>query len=157
MAQKVLSEEQMREYVEREVRKALMEESEGNAILTESINEVLDESMTDENVFSWLNNLLGRGGQQQQGQAGGGVTMEGIIGAILGRFFAPVLKKLLAKIGIEPNGPIGSVIVNAASTIGGYGIGQLVDKKWDPFGIDNIFRGSAAGKTLPRSTQGANE
>ena len=83
--------------------------------------------------------------------------MEGIIGAILGRFFAPVLGKLLAKIGIEPNGPVGSIIINAASTMGGYGLGQLVDKKWDPIGADNIFRGSAAGKTLPRSTQGANE
>lgn len=155
MAQKVLSEEQMRKYVEHEVRKALMKENRENTILAESINEALEENMADEHVFDWLKNLLGRGGQQQQGQAGGsGISMEGIIGAILGRFLAPVLEKLLAKIGIEPKGPVGSIIVKAASTMGGYGIGQWVDKKWDPVGTDNGgFLGIGGGN---RGTGGNN-
>ena len=63
--------------------------------------------------------------------------MEGIVGAILGRFMAPVLGKLLEKLGIDPDGAIGSVLVKAASTAGGFGLGQLIDKKWDPIGADN--------------------
>ena len=136
MAQKVLSEAQMREYVEQEVRRALMNEGVGNNILSESINEALEENMTDEGVLDWLQNLLGgrMGGQQGNGPH---ISMEGIVGAILGRFLAPVLEKLLAKIGIEPKSPIGSIIIKAASTMGGYGLGQLVDRKWDPIGVDN--------------------
>ena len=138
MAQKVLNEAQMRKYIETEVRKALMSESKENSILKESINEVLDESMMDEGVMDWLSNLLGIGNQgdtQQQGRQG--VSAEGIVGAILAQFLAPVLEKLLAKIGIEPKGPIGSIILRAATTMGGYKLGQFVDKKWDPIGVDN--------------------
>jgi len=138
MAQKVLNESQMRKYIEGEVRKALMNENRENSLLKESINEALEESMMDEGVMDWLNNLLGMGGQsgnQQQGRHG--ISAEGIVGAILGRFLAPVLEKLLSKIGIEPKGPIGSLIIKAATTMGGYGIGQWVDKKWDPIGVDN--------------------
>ena len=134
MTQKVLSEAQMREYVEREVRKALMKGSGENSLLSESINEVLAENMADEGIFDWLQNLFG-GAQNKQG--GSGVSMEGIIGAILGRFMAPVLSNLLAKVGIDPSGPIGSILVKAASTIGEYKLGQMVDKKWDPIGVDN--------------------
>ena len=134
MTQKVLSEAQMREYVEREVRKTLMKGSGENSLLSESINEVLAENMADEGIFDWLQNLFG-GAQNKQG--GSGVSMEGIIGAILGRFMAPVLSNLLAKVGIDPSGPIGSILVKAASTIGGYKLGQMVDKKWDPIGVDN--------------------
>ena len=135
MAQKVLSEIQMREYVEREVRKALMSENKGGTLLSESINEALSESMMDEGIMDWLNKLLGIGGQNSgQQQDRQGISAEGIIGAILGRFMAPVLEKLLSKIGIEPKGPVGSIIVKAASTMGGYGLGQFVDKKWNPIG-----------------------
>jgi len=134
MTQKVLSEAQMREYVEREVRKALMKGSGENSLLSESINEVLAENMADEGIFDWLQNLFG-GAQNKQG--GSGVSMEGIIGAILGRFMAPVLSNLLTKVGIDPSGPIGSILVKAASTIGGYKLGQMVDRKWDPIGVDN--------------------
>ena len=92
MAQKVLSEAQMREYVEQEVRRALMEGNGENSLLSESINEVIAENMADEGVLDWLKNLLGR---SQNGQGGSGISMEGIIGAILGRFLVPVLEKLL--------------------------------------------------------------
>lgn len=134
MAQKVLSEAQMREYVEREVRKALMEGKSENSLLSESINEVLAENMADEGVVDWLKNLLGR---TQNGQGGSGVSMEAVIGAILGRFMAPVLSNLLSKVGVDPNGAIGSILIKAASTLGGYKLGQMVDKKWDPINIGN--------------------
>ena len=134
MAQKVLSEAQMREYVEMEVRKALMEGNDENSLLSESINEVLAENMADEGALDWLKNLLG---MSQNGHGGSGISMEGIIGAIIGRFMAPVLSNLLIKVGIDPNGAIGSILVKAATTLGGYKIGQMVDKKWDPIGIDN--------------------
>lgn len=138
MAQKVLNEEQMREYIEQEVRKALMNENNGNTILSESINEALEENLADENIINWLKGLFG-GGQDTPGERGnrGGISMEGIIGAILGRFLAPVLAKLLAKIGIDPKSQIGVVILRAASTMGGFGLGQFIDKKFDPIGVDN--------------------
>ena len=41
MAQKALNEQQMREYVESEVRKALMNESKSKTVLQESIDEVV--------------------------------------------------------------------------------------------------------------------
>lgn len=134
MAQKVLSEAQMREYVEREVRKALMEGKSENSLLSESINEVLAENMADEGVVDWLKNLFGKA---QNGQGGSGISMEGVIGAILGRFMAPVLSNLLSKVGVDPNGAIGSILIKAASTLGGYKLGQMVDKKWDPINIGN--------------------
>lgn len=138
MAEKRLNEEQMRAYVESEVRKALMEGRQDNCILNECINEAIDEGMMDEGVLDWLKTLLGNSvGANGQNPQGPKISMEGIIGAILGRFFAPVLEKLLNKIGIRPKSELGSVIVKAASTMGGYGLGQLVDKKWDPIGIDN--------------------
>ena len=139
MGQKVtMNEQQLREYVENEVRKALMSETKENSLLSECINEAIEENMTDESVISWLQNLL-MGGQNNPGQGNDnrGISAEGIIGAILGRFFAPVLRRLLEKIGIMPDSAIGKVIVNAASTMGGYGLGQLIDKKWDLIpGID---------------------
>lgn len=136
MAERKLNEEQMRRYIENEVRKALMEERQGRSLLSESISEVLDENMTDEGFLDWIQNLLGGG----QGN-GRGISMEGIIGGILGRFFAPVLGKLLEKIGIRADGEIGKLILNAASSVGGYALGQWVDKKWDPIGIDNNRNG----------------
>ena len=47
----------MREYVENEVRKALM-------------NEELDESMTDEGILNWLSKLVGGGQEINTGEAG---------------------------------------------------------------------------------------
>lgn len=138
MSQKVLNETQMRKYVEEQVRAALVNEQKESTLLKESIDEVLSENMTDEGVMDWLKTLIGNSlGKNGNNPAGPNISMEGIVGAILGRFMAPVLGKLLAKIGIDPNGAIGSVIVKAASTAGGFGLGQLVDKKWDPIGLGN--------------------
>ena len=116
----------MREYVENEVRKALM-------------NEELDENMTDEGILNWLSKLVGGG---QEGGFGSRISMEGIIGAILGHIaIAPILTKLLNAIGIPADGALGRVILKRMSGVGGYSLGQWVDKKWDPIGIDNNRNG----------------
>lgn len=128
MAQKVLSEEQMREYVEQEVRKALM-------------NENIDEA-------SWLSGLLG-------GALGNGFkmpSMEAIIGAVLGNvLIAPLLTKLLTAIGIPADGPLGKFIIETAITAGGAKLGDWIDQKSDPIGVDNIFN-SLRGRLLPGRT-----
>ena len=117
MDQKVLNEEQMREYVENEVRKALMKEE------------------IDEN---FLSTLLG-------GVFGNGLkkpSMEAIIGAVLGNVaIAPLLTKLLVSLGIPADSAIGKFIVETAVSAGGAKLGDWIDKKWDPIGMDNIFSG----------------
>lgn len=123
MAEKRLNETQMRAFVENEVRKALMEEIPGSqSILNESINEALTENLTDEDL-SWLNSLLGGDPEHP------GIRGEAIIGGILGRFLAPVLTKLLNKIGIDADGPVGQIIIKAATTAGGTAIGQAIGNK----------------------------
>ena len=129
MAQKVLNEEQMREYVEQEVRKALM-------------NENIDEA-------GLLSGLLG-------GALGNGFkmpSMEAIIGAVLGNVaIAPLLTKLLNVIGIPADGPLGKFIIETAVTAGGAKLGQWIDEKWDPIGLDNMLGGG-----LKRLLPGVNE
>ena len=118
MAQKVLNEVQLREYVEQEVRKALM---------NESVNE------------GWLSGILG-------GLVGNGLKMpslEAIIGAFLGNvLIAPILTKLLTAIGVPADSPLAKFIIETAVSAGGAKLGDWIDQKWDPIGIDNIFRGS---------------
>ena len=122
MAQKVLNEEQMRKYIENEVR---------NTLLAEGMNE----NMTDENILKFLSNLTGIGNGQ-------GISMEGIAGAILGHIaIAPILRKLLNTIGIPADGPLGKFILDRVAEVGGYSVGQWIDRKWDPIGLDNIARG----------------
>lgn len=117
MAQKVLNEEQMREFVEQEVRKALM-------------NEEIDEGL--------LSTLLG-------GALGNGLkrpSMEAIVGALLGNIaVAPLLTKLLASLGIPANSAIGRFIVETAVSAGGAKLGDWIDRKWDPIGVDNLIAG----------------
>ena len=126
MTERKLNEAQMREYVENEVRKALMSEE-------------LDENMTDEGILNWLSKLVGGG---QEGGFGSRISMEGIIGAILGHIaIAPILTKLLNAIGIPADGALGQFILKRVSEVGGYTLGQWVDKKWDPIGIDNNKNG----------------
>lgn len=119
----------MREYVEQEVRKALM-------------NENIDEA-------GLLSGLLG-------GALGNGFkmpSMEAIIGAVLGNIaIAPLLTKLLNVIGIPADGPLGKFIVETAVTAGGAKLGQWIDEKWDPIGLDNML-----GNGLKRLLPGVNE
>ena len=124
MKQKVLNEEQMREYIENEVRKALM---------NENINE------------KWLSGLLG-------GILGNGLKVpsaEALIGAVLGNIaIAPLLTKLLEAIGIPTNGPLGKFIIETAVTAGGAKLGDWIDQKWDPIGLDNLLM-----KGMPKQLQ----
>ena len=123
MTQKVLNEEQMRAFVEQEVRKALME---GN----------MNENMTDEDILDWLSKITGIGNGQ-------GISMEGIVGAILGHIaITPILTKLLNVIGIPADGALGQFILKRVSEVGGYSLGQWIDRKWDPIGMDNIIGGA---------------
>ena len=126
MAQKILGEEQMREYIEQEVRNALME-NKGKTILQESIDEVLDENMTDENFLQWISGLFG--GQEGSGK---GFQAETIIGAILGRLAAPLLRRILSNLGVDADGTVGKAITNALSTTLGAIGGQKVGEKWNP-------------------------
>lgn len=118
MAQKVLNEEQMREYVENEVRKALM-------------NEDIDEGL-----------LSGLGGILPLIKKVGGIknlSMESIVGVILGQIaIAPILTKLLTSLGIPADGPFGKFIIQTAVSAGGAYLGDWIDKKWDPIGADNF-------------------
>ena len=122
MAKEVMSEAQLREYVENEVRKALLAEN-------------LEENMTDEGILKWLSNLTGIGNGQ-------GISMEGIAGAILGHIaIAPILTKLLNAIGIPADGALGQFILKRVAEVGGYSLGQWIDRKWDPIGLDNMMGG----------------
>ena len=108
----------MRNYVEQEVRKTLM-------------NEGLDEA-------GFLSSILG-------GALGNGFkrpSMEAIIGAVLGNVMvAPILAKLLTTIGIPADQPLGKFIIETAITAGGAKLGDWIDQKYDPIGMDNIFKG----------------
>lgn len=119
MSQKVLNEEQMREYIESEVRKAL-------------ISEGIDEGFGMD-LINWLGGLFS-GGQNGEGFGSRlkNISAEGIIGAILGHIaIAPILTRILEAIGIPADGQIGQLIIKTAVDIGGYSLGQWVDKKWD--------------------------
>ena len=122
MEEKFLNEEQMRNYIENEVRNAL-------------INEGIDENI-DENVLDFLGKLVGGGNGQARG--GRGISMEGIVGALLGHVaITPILSKLLNAIGIPTDGALGQFILKRVGEVGGYYIGDWIDKKWDPIGVDN--------------------
>jgi hypothetical protein len=119
MEQKILSEEQMREYVEQEVRRALM-------------NENIDEAGV---LSGLLGGVLGNGFKMP--------SLEAILGAALGNILiAPLLTKLLNTIGIPADGALGKFIIETAVSAGGAKLGDWIDQKWDPIGLDNIFRGS---------------
>jgi len=132
MAQKVLNEEQMREFIEQEVRKAL-------------VNEGLDENMTDEGFLDWIKKIVGLGGEQ-----GGninwlgileklpGFSWETLIGAVLGRVaIAPILTKLLTSLGIPADSAFAKFIINTAVTVGGAYVGDWVDKNHNLIGGSN--------------------
>lgn len=127
MGQKVLNEEQMREYVEQEVRKALMNEE------------------IDEGILNWLGKLVGGG----EGHNGGinwmgildklpGFSWETLIGAVLGRVaVAPILVKFLTSLGIPADSAFGKFIINTAVTTGGAYLGDWIDKNHNLLGGSN--------------------
>lgn len=105
MAQQVMNEAQMRGYVEKEVRKAL-----------------LKENVTDEGLISGILGMI------PYVAGGGNLSLESLIGGILGQFtVAPLLKLLLNAIGIRSNSKVFEFIMNAAGTYGGARLGDLLD------------------------------
>lgn len=127
MGQKVLNEEQMRKYVEQEVRKTLM-------------NEDIDEGR----ILNWLMNLAGGDGQNGNINWMGileklpGFSWETLIGAVLGRVaVAPILVKLLTSLGIPADGAFGKFIINTAVTAGGAYLGDWIDKNHNLIGGSN--------------------
>lgn len=126
MGQKVLNEEQMREYVEQEVRKALMNEE------------------IDEGILNWIMKLAGGDGQNGNINWMGildklpGFSWETLIGAVLGRIaVAPILVKLLTSLGIPADSAFGKFVVNTAVTAGGAYLGDWIDKNHNLIGGSN--------------------
>lgn len=142
MSQKVLNEAQLREYVEQEVRKTL-------------VSEGIDENITDEGLFSALAGIM-----PLIKKVGGvkNLSMESVLGVILGQVaIAPILTKLLDAIGIPSNGKFGQFIIKTAVSAGGAYLGDWIDKKWDPIGGDNIFKGRQSQQEPSQQTQPASE
>lgn len=120
MGQKVLNEEQMRQYVEGEVRKALME---GN----------IDEGL-DENVINWLaGKLFGNGGDPNSilGRLiKDHMNFPDLMNLVIGIFgVAPIVKWLCGAFGIDVDGPLGNLLVRALSGVGTVAIGDAIQNR----------------------------
>jgi uncharacterized membrane protein YgcG len=115
MGQKVLNEEQMREYVEQEVRKALM-------------NEQLDEGLLDflsDKLFSngSPNSAFGRLIKDH-------MNFPDLMSLVIGIFgVAPIVKWLCGAFGINVNGPLGDLLVRALSGAGAVAVGDMIQNK----------------------------
>jgi hypothetical protein len=130
MAQKVLSEAQMREYVEQEVRKTLMNEN------------------IDEGVFGTLIGLVGGLYPIIRRLGLKNISLESIVCATLANVaIAPLIGRILEAIGIPANGAVGQMLLKAASSYGGGSLGNWLHQNWDVLGLDNILggQGAAAG------------
>lgn len=120
MGQKVLNEEQMRQYVEGEVRKALME---GN----------IDEGL-DENVINWLaGKLFGNGGGPNSilGRLiKDHMNFPDLMNLVIGIFgVAPIVKWLCGAFGIDVDGPLGNLLVRALSGVATVAIGDAIQNR----------------------------
>ena len=118
MAQQVLNEEQMREYVEQEVRKALM---------NENIDENTFESLFGNggNGINWINIL----------NKLPGFSWETLIFAALGKVaIGPIIRKLLGTIGIPAESKFAEFIIDNATAVGGAYLGDWIDKNHNLFG-----------------------
>ena len=105
MAQKTLNEQQLRKYVENEVRNALL-------------NEGIDEGFLSD-LFEKLP----------------GFSWEAVISAVLGHIaIAPILRKLLNAIGIPCDGKFGRFITNAVADTGMAYVGDWIDKNHNLIG-----------------------
>lgn len=120
MAQKVLSEAQMREYVEQEVRKALM-------------NENMDEGL-DEGILDFIAGKLFNNGGNPNSFLGklikDHMNFPDLMNLVIGLFgVAPIVKWLCGTFGIDVDGPIGKILVTALSGIGTVAIGDAIQAK----------------------------
>lgn len=130
MAQKTLNEEEMRKYIEGEVRKALMEEN---------INEELDEGMLD-----FIAGKLFRNGGEPNSFLGklikDHMNFPDLMNLVIGIFgVAPIVKWLCGAFGIDVNGPLGNVLVRALSAAGTVAVGDAIQNRR---GLQNAGGGS---------------
>ena len=130
MAQKTLNEEEMRKYIEGEVRKALMEEN---------VNEELDEGMLD-----FIAGKLFRNGGEPNSFLGklikDHMNFPDLMNLVIGIFgVAPIVKWLCGAFGIDVNGPLGNVLVRALSAAGTVAVGDAIQNRR---GLQNVGGGS---------------
>lgn len=120
MAQKVLSEAQMREFVEREVRKALV---------NENIDEGIDEGLLDAlagRLFDGDGNASGVLGRLIKEH----MNFPDLMNLVIGIFgVAPIVKWLCKAFGIDINGPIGKLLVTALSGFGTVAVGDMIQNR----------------------------
>lgn len=120
MAEKVLNEEQMRQYVESEVRKALM-------------NEQIDENITDEGILDFLASKLFSNGDATNifGKLiKDHMNFPDLMNLVIGIFgVAPIVKWICGIFGIDVNGPLGNLLVRALSAAGTVAIGDAIQNK----------------------------
>ena len=110
----------MRQYVEGEVRKALME---GN----------IDEGL-DENIINWLaGKLFGNGGGPNSilGRLiKDHMNFPDLMNLVIGIFgVAPIVKWLCGAFGIDVDGPLGNLLVRALSGVGTVAIGDAIQNR----------------------------
>ena len=116
MAQMKLNEEQMRKYIESEVR---------NALLAENINE----NMTDEGVVDWLmSRFSGTNGTSLIGKfIKEHMNIPDLVNLAIGIFgVTPIVKWLCGSLGINLNSPLAGLLVTALSTYGTMKIGDRI-------------------------------
>ena len=114
MAKKVLSEEQMREYVEQEVRNALL-------------NENMDEGFLDK-VLGMFGGNMGNGGIG--GYLKDHMNLPDIINILIGILgVTPVAKWLCGTLGIDTSGPLAKLIITALSTMGTVAVGDAIQNR----------------------------
>ena len=120
MAEKVLNEEQMRKYIEEEVR---------NALIKENIDEELDEGRILDFIAGKLfnggepNSYLGRLIKDH-------MNFPDLMNLVIGIFgVAPIVKWLCGAFGINVDGPLGNLLVRALSGAGAVAIGDAIQAR----------------------------
>ena len=121
MGQKVMNEEEMREYVEQEVRKALVNEGIDEGFLSDAWNKITQ-------LLGALRNGGGNGGLLQMvgNYIKENMSLEEVLGFAVRMFGINAVLSLICRVlGIEINGPIGHAIKVGISAIGASATGNI--------------------------------
>lgn len=134
MAQKILNEEQMREYVEQEVRAALIQEG-----LDESLNENLEEGLIGR-IGEWLKGRLEKkvGGSRIGSFIQDHANTEDLINLAIGVFGVGTLAKWLCQaLGIDMSSPLANILVRAISGYATMKVGDSIQARRAAEATDN--------------------
>lgn len=126
MAQKILSEEQMREYVENEVRMTLISEG-----MCESLDEDIDEGLLGR-IGDWLKGRLEKkvGGSRIGSFIDEHANTEDLINLAIGVFGVGTIAKWLCQaIGIDMSSPLARFLVRAISGYAALKVGDRIQAK----------------------------